>query len=98
MPVEVVMRTEPRVDWEAASERSERIESIRAGLKRCSSVPVRVRRKMFPCFSNVHMVAKVIQNPTSEGRTKKTQMDYASGFNKMIIKQSVTTIQYKNHL
>ncbi len=31
-------------------------ESMRVGLRRCSSSPVRVRKKRLPRFSNVHMV------------------------------------------
>lgn len=32
------------------------------GLRRCWSEPVRVRRKMLPRFSNVHMVVLVVDD------------------------------------
>ncbi|KAI8539951.1 hypothetical protein RHMOL_Rhmol09G0222600 [Rhododendron molle] len=39
-------RTRWRADW---------MESRSGGLRRCSSNPVRVRMKMLPRFSNVHI-------------------------------------------
>lgn len=49
-------RAEPRVDWDLAWERCDRRVEITVGFRRCWSSPVRVRRKMFPRFSKVHMV------------------------------------------
>lgn len=57
-PEEVVTRTQPGVNWAAASERAVRMDSMTVGLRRCSSVgpaPVRVRKKRSPRFSSVHM-------------------------------------------
>ncbi|GAB2294476.1 hypothetical protein Dimus_028682, partial [Dionaea muscipula] len=45
--------------WDLTSDRADRIESIRVGLRRCSPSPFRVRTKTLPCFSRVHMLAAV---------------------------------------
>lgn len=57
LPCAVVMRTEPRVAWDLAWARAERIDSVREMLRRCSLSPVRVRKKMSPRFSSVHILA-----------------------------------------
>lgn len=41
--------------WDLAWDRAERRESMRVRLRRCSSSPVRVRKKRSPRFSRVHM-------------------------------------------
>lgn len=55
MPLAVVMRTEPGVDWEARFVRVERRESIRVGLRRFWSSPVRVRIHKLSRFSRLHI-------------------------------------------
>lgn len=58
LPWAVVIRTEPRVAWDLAPSRVERIKLIKSGFSRCSSSPVRVRIKRLQRFSKVHMVGQ----------------------------------------
>lgn len=64
LPVDVVIRADPEPDsgaWDLIWVKADRIEVIRVGLNLCSSLSsllllVRVRMKMFPRFSTLHIL------------------------------------------
>ena len=64
LPSPAMTRAEQGLDWAAQSDliwaRAERMEAKRAGLRRCSVAPVKVRRYTGPRFSTVHIVVVVV--------------------------------------
>lgn len=62
VPVAVVMRTEPGVDFEERVVRVERRDEIRFGLRRFWSSPVIVRIHRLPRFSRLHIFAFVLNH------------------------------------